>query len=86
MVGEHQGDRYRTKSIQRGNPGALLGFIPNRKPTDTTYRVYPTMLPSRKSRRGVCPVRLSARFKRALTTLVPGAVVAADTSSPLLLI
>lgn len=86
MPDENQRNRYRTKPVQRGNAAAPFRLIPDCQPADTAYRSNPSGPPSRTRRSGVRPARLSARCLRALTTLSPGAVVAADTSLPLLLI
>ena len=62
MLGEHQRNSYRTKPIQRGNTATPLRLIPNRQPTDTAHRRYPSAPPSRTRRFGVGPARLSALF------------------------
>jgi hypothetical protein len=85
MPDEHQCNRYRAKAIQRWNAAVPFRLIPNRKPTNAPHRSNPPP-PSRTTRRGINPARFSARCLRALTTSSPGAVDAADTSLPLLLI
>jgi len=85
MLGEHQRNRYGTKPVQSSNAAASLWFIPDRQPADTSHWSNPSAPPSRTSRRGMSPARLSSRCWRALTTLLPGAVYAADSSLPLLL-
>jgi hypothetical protein len=84
MSQEHERNSYRAKAIQRGNAAAAFRLIPNRQPSNPLYRSNPPP-PSRTTRRGINPARFSARCLR-LTTSSPGAVVAADTSLPLLLI
>jgi hypothetical protein len=86
MLGEHQRNRYRPEAVQSGNAAASLRFIPNRQPAGTPHGSNPSALPSGTGRCGISPARLSAGCQRAKATLLPGAVVAADTSLPLLVI
>ena len=86
MLSEDQRHRDGAKPVQRRDTAAVLGFVPNREPADAAHRCDPASAGSRRRRCGIRPVRLSGRCSCALTKLLPGASVAADSSLPLLVI